>query len=177
MSPTADDVSGAVLHEASAVLDQCVAKIRHCLDQLSEEQVWWRPHPAMNSIGNLILHLTGNVRQWMVSGLGGSSDVRDRPSEFAERGPISKAKLLAGLEMAVGATREVFRRATAAEMLTPRRIQGFTVTGWGALFDCIPHFKGHTQEIICETRLQLKDAYRFHWQPESPEPGAAKKSQ
>jgi hypothetical protein len=126
----------------------------------------------MNSIANLILHLTGNVWQWMVAGIGGSVDVRNRPAEFAEQGPIPKAKLLAAMEVVVAETAEVFRRATAADMLSARRIQGFTVTGWGALFDCIPHFKGHTQEIICETRMQLKEAYRIHWQPQTRDQGA-----
>ena len=177
MSPIADDVSRAVLHEASVVLHECVIKIRHCLDQLTEEQVWWRPHESMNSIGNLILHLTGNVRQWMVSGIGGSADVRNRAAEFDERGPISKAELLAGLEEVVGQTNDVFRRATAADMLSPRLIQGFTVTGWAAVFHCVPHFKGHTQEIICDTRMQLKEAYRFHWQPQTPDQGAANHAQ
>ena len=59
----------------------------------------------------------------------------------------------------------------AAEILAQRRIQGFEVTGWQAIFDCVPHFKGHTQEIICLTRLQLGDAYRVHWQPQTPEQG------
>jgi hypothetical protein len=161
MPTTADDVTSAALHEASRVLNQCVLKIGHCLEQLSEEQVWWRPHESMNSIGNLILHLTGNVRQWMVSGIGGHPDVRIRSAEFAERGPIPKAKLLAGLQAVVSETADAFRRATAADMLQPRVIQGYPVTGWGALFDCVPHFNGHTQEIICTTRMQLKERYRF----------------
>jgi hypothetical protein len=173
MPPTADDVSRAVLDEAGAALDECAIKIRHCLEQLSDEQVWWLPHASMNSIGNLLLHLTGNLRQWMVSGIGGSVDVRDRAAEFAERGPIPKAKLLAGLEEAVRETADVLRRAGTAEMFLPRPVQGFMVTGWAALFHCVPHFKGHTQEIICQTRMQLGDAYRFHWQPATPDQGAA----
>lgn len=174
MPPTAEDVTHAVLLEASGVLDQSVEKIRHCLEQLSDEQVWWRPHASLNSIGNLVLHLTGNVRQWMVSGIGGSADVRDRPAEFAQRAAIPKAQLLAGLKDVVDETKQVFGRATAADMLRVRRIQGFTLSGWGALFDSIPHFKGHTQEIISLTRIQLKDAYRFHWQPATAEQGAAR---
>jgi hypothetical protein len=63
-SPTADDVTRTILHESNGVFDQCLAKIEHCLSQLTDEQVWWRPHESLNSIGNLILHLTGNVRQW-----------------------------------------------------------------------------------------------------------------
>jgi hypothetical protein len=172
MTTSGDDVSHAVLHEAGRVLDDCLAKIKHCLGQLSEEQVWWRPLDSMNAIGNLVLHLTGNVRQWMVSGIGGSADVRNRPAEFSEKGPVSRATLLEGLEKVVAETKAAFSQATAASMSSPRRIQGFTVTGWAALFDSVPHFKGHTQEIICYTRLQLKDAYKFHWRPETVEQGA-----
>jgi len=167
MTPTADDVSRTVLHEGNRVLVDCLTKIQHCVGQLSEEQVWWRPHASMNSIGNLILHLTGNVRQWMISGIGGSPDVRNRPAEFTERRKISKAQLLADLGQVVRETRAVLERVTAADMLRERPIQEWTVTGWAAIFDCIPHFKGHTQEIICFTRLQLGDAYQFHWQPKA----------
>jgi len=172
MTRSADDVSRAVLQEAGNVLDDCLTKIKHCVGQLSEEQVWWRPHDSMNAIGNLILHLTGNVRQWMVSGIGESADVRNRPAEFAEKGPVPKTNLLEGLEQVVAETKETLSRATADSMSHPRRIQGFTVTGWASLFDSVPHFKGHTQEIICYTRLQLKDAYKFHWRPETVEQGA-----
>jgi hypothetical protein len=161
MQPTADDVTRAALDEASAVLDRCSNKIRHCLQQLSDEQVWWRPQESLNSIGNLVLHLTGNLRQWIVAGLTGAADVRNRPTEFAERRPIPKAKLLADLDDVVGEATKVLRRVTAADMLRPRVVQGYTVTGWGALFNSVPHFQGHTQEIIGQTRLQLQDRYQF----------------
>ena len=126
----------------------------------------------MNSTGNLILHLTGNVRQWIVGGIGGEADFRNRPAEFAERGPIPAADLIKRLEEVVRGAQQVLRQATAEQMLSRRRIQGFETSGWGAVFDCVPHFKGHTQEIICLTRLQLGAAYRVHWQPQTPEEGA-----
>src|SRR6266702_8297067 len=69
-------------------------KIERCLEVLTDEQIWWRANPQSNSIGNLILHLSGNVRQWIVSGLGGAADGRDRPAEFSEHGPIPKDELL-----------------------------------------------------------------------------------
>jgi hypothetical protein len=65
---------------------------------LNDEQLWWRSQPSLNCIGNLILHLCGNLRQWIVSGVGGAADLRDRPAEFAERGPIAKEELLNWLE-------------------------------------------------------------------------------
>ena len=69
-------------------------KIERCLEQLSDEQIWWRGNEQSNSIGNLILHLSGNARQWIICGLGGEPDNRRRDQEFAQRGEISKADLL-----------------------------------------------------------------------------------
>ena len=94
---TADEVAAAVGTEAANELASALAKIKHCLGQLTDEQVWWRSRPALNSIGNLVLHLGGNVRQWIVAGLGGAADSRDRPAEFTELGPIPRAGLRAVL--------------------------------------------------------------------------------
>jgi len=172
MPASAESVTRAVAEETCQVFEQCLVKIRHCIAQLSDEQVWWRPREEMNSTGNLILHLTGNVRQWIVGGIGGEADLRNRPAEFAERGPIPTADLIKRLEDVVRGAQQVLRHATAEQMLSRRRIQGFETSGWGAVFDCVPHFKGHTQEIICLTRMQLGAAYRIHWQPQTPEEGA-----
>jgi hypothetical protein len=94
MSATTDELARAVAVEASNRLVESVKKIKHCLNQLSDEQVWWRQTPSQNSIANIILHLCGNVRQWVVSGIGGEPDIRDRPREFSERQIIPKAELL-----------------------------------------------------------------------------------
>src|SRR5207253_3569392 len=76
----------------------CVERIKHCLGQLDDDQLWWRPHDSQNSIANIILHLCGNLRQWIISGVGGAPDTRDRPKEFAERDPIAKEELIRRLE-------------------------------------------------------------------------------
>src|SRR5947209_3321384 len=170
---TADELATAVGTEAANELTSALAKIKHCLGQLTEEQVWWRSQPSLNSIGNLILHLCGNVRQWIVAGLGGAADDRHRPEEFAERGPIPKDELLRKLEAVVGEAKVVLARQTARQLLEGRRIQGFDVTGLKAIFDSVPHFRGHTQEIVGMTRLQLSDAYQFAWAPTTPEQGAS----
>lgn len=171
---TTDEFATTILGCAGEVLDQCMTKIKHCLDQLTDEQIWWRPREEMNSIGNLLLHLSGNVRQWIISGLGTSEDTRNRPAEFSQRGPIPKAELLKQLTQDVADAKAVMAQRNAAEMAAVRPIQEWEVNGWQAIFDCIPHFKGHTQEIICLTRLQLGDAYRIHWQPKTPGDGGIK---
>lgn len=170
---TADNVAAAVGAEAAKELTSALGRIKHCLGQLSDAQVWWRSHPSLNSIGNLILHLCGNLRQWVVAGLGGSADVRDRPAEFAERGPIPREELLWRLDAVTAEAVGVLGRLTARQLLDTRRIQGFDVTTLAAIFDSVPHFRGHTQEIVHLTRLQLGDAYTFAWTPSTPEQGAS----
>jgi hypothetical protein len=139
---------------------------------LTDEQLWWRPTEAMNSIGNLLLHLSGNVRQWLVSGLGQTPEKRNRPAEFSERRALPRRELWAGLEAAVAEAKLILVRQTAEDWLRVRRIQGFDVSGAGAAIDSVTHFCGHTQEIVHITRTLLGDRYRFAWQPESPEQGA-----
>jgi len=169
---TADELAAALGSAAGNELTSALARIKHCLGQLTDEQVWWRSRPSLNSIGNLILHLCGNVRQWLVAGLGGAADVRNRPAEFAERGPIPRAELLRQLGAVVDEARAALARQTARQLLDVRPIQGWQVTGLAAIFDSVPHFRGHAQEIVHMTRVQLGDAYRLQWQPLTPEQGA-----
>ena len=169
---TADELAAAVGTAAAHELDSALSRIKHCLDQLNDDQVWWRSQPGLNSIGNLILHLCGNVRQWIVSGVGGAADIRNRPGEFAERGPIPKGALMRRLERVVEEAKRALAGITARQLVEIRRIQGFNVTGLVAIFDSVPHFRGHTQEIVHITRTQLGDGYKFAWTPNTPDQGA-----
>lgn len=168
----AETVTRAALDATANCLADCLDVIKHCLDQLSDEQIWWRPEPAMNSVGNLLIHLEGNLKQWIIAGLTASPDTRNRPAEFAAQGGASKTELLAKLAETVQEAADVLKKITPDEMLAKRRIQGFSVNGWDAVFNSLPHFKGHTQEIVCLTRQQKGPAYKFHWTPQSREEGA-----
>jgi hypothetical protein len=174
MSANAQDVSNAVVMCARHQLTEGLAKIEHCLAQLTDEQLWWRPRPEMNSIANLIFHLAGNLRQWLVSGVGGARDVRDRPSEFSDRSGQPKADVLAKLKDVLRDCDAVLALLTPDELLASRRIQGFDVTVVKAIFDVVPHFRGHVQEIIHMTRAQLGDRYRFKFVPQGPEQTSAR---
>jgi hypothetical protein len=169
---TADELAAAVGAAAAHELESALDRIKHCLGQLTDGQVWHRARPGFNSIGNLVLHLCGNLRQWVVAGVGGTTDVRNRPAEFAERGPVPRDELLRGLEAVVGEAKRVLAGVDARQLAEPRRIQGFDLTGVAAIFDSVPHFRGHTQEIVHMTRSQLGDAYKFAWTPSTPEQGA-----
>jgi Protein of unknown function (DUF1572) len=173
---TADELAATVGAAAAHELGSAVERIKHCLDQLNDEQVWQRSRPGLNSIGNLILHLCGNLRQWIVAGVGGAPDDRNRPAEFAERGPIPKDELMHRLETVVAEAKRILAGVDARQLSERRRIQGFDVTGLAAIFDSVPHFRGHTQEIIHMTRLQLCDVYQFAWMPTTPDQGCSRDS-
>jgi hypothetical protein len=171
-TPTNGSIGLAYLEECRRRLAACLERIEHCVGQLDDRQLWWRPRESMNSIANVLLHLCGNLRQWIVAGVPGTPDDRDRPGEFSRRDPIPKDELLRRLKETVTGADAVLALVPERQLLQPRRIQGFDVTVLEAVFGCVAHLAGHTQEIIYATRLQLGDAYRFAWTPETPEQGA-----
>ena len=166
------DVFTATKNAVVDELDSAVETIAHCLGQLTGEQVWWRPSPSMNSIGNLILHLSGNVRQWITTGVGGAEDIRDRPLEFSEQGPIEAHELMRQLTGTIEEAKQAIANGSPEDLTDRRRIQGFEVTGIGAVVHSVAHFRGHVQEIVHLTRSQLGDAYKFDFVPSTPEQGA-----
>ena len=144
-------------------------RITHCLSQLSEAQAWWRPRPDMNAIGNLLLHLRGNVGQWIVAGVGGRPFERDRPAEFADRGSVGKGEAEGMLAATVNEAADVLAKFSPADLLSPRRVQGHDTTALGAALHATGHFEGHAQEIVMLTKLQLGASYRYLWKPQTPE--------
>jgi hypothetical protein len=155
------DLRSAVAVAFAEELDSALGRIRHCVDQLTDEQVWWRPREDMNSVGNLLLHLAGNLKQYLVSGVGGEPDDRDRPAEFAARGLVPKAELLGRLTSVVERGKAAIRAASADELCRARTVQGNEITGLQAIVRSVAHLRGHTQEIIHQTRTILGDRYRF----------------
>jgi len=155
-------VASEFIKQSRSELQECLVKIEHCLDQLSEIDVWWRPFAEANAIGNVILHLCGNLRQWVVSGVGGVPDVRKRREEFADRGTtIKKDELLRRLRQAVADADAALAACTPVNLLRLRHVQHYDVTGLQAAFDSVSHFVGHTHQIVYITRLRLEDRYEF----------------
>lgn len=173
MSNVSPELAALFVAAAREVLSEGMRKAEHCVHQLDDDSVWWRPTPGQNSVANLMLHLAGNVRQWIVSGVGGAPDVRDRPGEFADRSGRPKAEVLETLRSAVREADEVLARLTAEELIQPRRIQGFEVNVLSAAFDSVAHFRGHVQEIIHITRAAAGDRYVFFFVSQGPEQTSA----
>ena len=132
-----------------------------CLQQLSENDIWWRPNAASNSAGNLVLHLCGNVRQWIISNLGENPDGRDRDSEFAERGPIPREVLTARLKSTVQEACEVLSRLHEETLSRKYVIQGLHVTGLEAIAHVVEHFAYHTGQIVYITKLKRGRDLKF----------------
>ena len=138
---------------AAERLTDSMHNIRRCLALLSAEQVWHRPNDVSNAVGNLVLHLAGNVRQWILSGIDGQPDTRARPQEFAQRDPLPPQEILAGLEHTLHAAIDVIGRLDADRLQSRTTIQGYDVTVLSAVFHVVEHFSLHTGQIVYATKL------------------------
>jgi hypothetical protein len=130
------------------LLDQFWPRMQSAVEPLADEQIWWRPNPASNSIGNLLLHLNGNVWQWLVASFNGLEDARDRPAEFNATTHSSKAALLGQLGGTMQEAERVLSRLTENDLLTSFEIQGYMVRGLDAVYQVVEHFGMHYGQIV-----------------------------
>ena len=142
--------------------NEYIPKVRLAVEALSEEAIWWRANDASNAIGNLLLHLAGNIRQWIVSGVGGAPDVRQRSLEFTARGGWTKGQLLTLIEQAVRDTDAVLAALADDDLLRPRQIQGRSVTVFEAVYHVVEHFSTHTGQIILLAKMHAGEKVRFY---------------
>ena len=131
-------------------------RIEKCLSELSEEEVWRRPNEVSNSVGNLILHLCGNIRQYIISGLGQQPDTRTRSVEFTVTEGFSKAELLRKLNETLRVADTVIRAVDDESLLRARTVQGFTLTGLAIILHVVEHYSYHTGQIAFWTK-QLRN--------------------
>ncbi len=138
------------------LFDESVPRIKKCVEQLTEPEIWYRPNGHSNSIGNLILHLCGNVRQWIISGLGKAPDHRKRQTEFDERGPVPLPQLLAELDALMAEVDTVLDSLEPADLLQLHPVQVFEESGLSILVHVVEHFSYHTGQITYAVKA-LKD--------------------
>lgn len=139
-------------------MSESLERVKICLDLLDEEDVWKRPNSSSNSIGNLILHLCGNIRQYAVSSLSGAPDTRIRDEEFAAKGGYTKAELWTKIKATVEEAFQSMGMASVDELLRVRMVQGFELSGMGIIIHVTEHFSYHTGQIAFWTKsLQDRD--------------------
>ena len=166
IQPTDDSAAAAFIAESRQTLVSAQLKIVHCLNKLPDDDLYWRPFASANSVQDIILHLCGNVRQWIMHGVGDMPDVRDRPLEFADQRRWARTDLMEQLRTTVDEADAVLRDFDARRLTEPRTVQGFDSNLLSVIYDCVSHFVGHTHQIVYITRLRLGEDYRFAWVPE-----------
>jgi len=156
-------VGVAFVHQsADYLLNDYLPKIQRCLEQLTDEQIWWRPNSQANSIGNLVLHLSGNARQWIVCGLGDQPDHRNRSLEFEQSEIIPRTQLLERLTGTLREVAEVLTKLPVEVLLERREIQGREVEVLEAIFHVTEHFAMHTGQIIMLTKILAQKDLGFY---------------
>jgi uncharacterized damage-inducible protein DinB len=137
-------------------------QLRLAVDTLTDEGVWWRAHEQSNSVGNLLLHLNGNVRQWILGGVGRQPDARHRAEEFAAQSGPPGAVLVADLERTLDDVDRVLAGLSDADLLEPRTIQGRDIAVLDAIFHVVEHFSQHLGQIILMAKLRAPGAINFY---------------
>ena len=144
------------------LLDQYWPRLRSSVEPLTDEQVWWRPGAACNSVGNLLLHLNGNVGQWMVASFNGLDDVRNRPAEFNERRRIPGRQMLDQLGATMHEAAKVLDRLTPDDLAATYEIQGYTVSGLAAVYQVVEHFGMHYGQVVYISKAMRGEDLGFY---------------
>ncbi|HET9217816.1 MAG TPA: DinB family protein [Terriglobia bacterium] len=150
--------------EASRVFlrDDFLPKLLYCVEKLSDEDLWWRPNEVSNSIGNLVLHLCGNVRQWIVASIGGAQFKRNRDGEFAARGPIPKTELMGSLKQVLAEVDAALAQLEAGQLMGRLKIQTYDVSTLQAVYHVVEHFSYHLGQILYIYKMRTGTDPQFY---------------
>jgi uncharacterized damage-inducible protein DinB len=143
-------------------LRQAAGRIEDCLSRLTEDRIWARGAENENAAGNLVLHLSGNVRQWIVAGVGGKPDIRQRDAEFAARGGLAASTLAEHLRAIVDEAAGIIETLAPERLCQPLAVQSYNVTVLEAIYHVVEHFSGHTGQIIYATKLLSGEDLGYH---------------
>ncbi len=163
MHKSANDFGAAFIEQARYFLmHEYGPRMMRCLETMSDEDIWWQPNAHCNSVGNLILHLCGNMRQWIISGIGEAPDTRRRSQEFSERGPLPKADLKERLQSTLNQADRVLATFDLSRLTEPKTIQGFATTHFKAIFHVVEHFGQHLGQVIYLTKMRKDLDLKFY---------------
>lgn len=156
------DVSKAFIEKARSLLSEYVAKVERCLSQINDEQIWQRSNESSNSIANLMLHLCGNARQWIICGVGQTEDKRERQKEFDATDGLTRDELLSKMRQTMSEVDAVLARLNEDDLLSRRYIQGCDLIVLEAVFHVTEHFSMHTGQIIMLAKMYSNKDMRFY---------------
>lgn len=137
-------------------------RILKCLDKLTPEQVWMRQSENENAVGNLVLHLCGNLRQWIGFGVAGKADIRVRDREFAARGGVEVDDLKQRLSTTVKETADIIAQLPTERLGQMTKVQSYELTVLEAIYHVVEHFSGHAGQIIFATKLMTSEDLAFY---------------
>jgi uncharacterized damage-inducible protein DinB len=155
-------VESLFLEESAKTLGQLTSRIEACLGRLTEDQIWARGSDNENAVGNLALHLAGNVRQWIIASLGGAADLRKRDEEFAARGGRTAQELVSRLKATVDEAAGIIASLDTARLTREYAIQKYRVSGVAAVYHVVDHFAQHTGQIIFATKMLTGEDLGFY---------------
>lgn len=160
------EVSKVFIEKARSLLKEYLSKIEHCLEEVTDKQVWERTNESSNTLANLMLHLCGNARQWIMSGVGQAEDVRERQAEFDAVSGLTRDELLDKMRQTLSEIDDVLAGLNENDLLSRRTIQGYDVTVLEAVFHVTEHFSMHTGQIIMLTKIFTDRDMRFYEFPD-----------
>lgn len=159
------------LEESQKQFIKASDRINHCLNQLDDEDIWWMPHEHCNSIGVILQHVCGNLRQWILSGVGSVPDTRNRPQEFLIQEKAPKDMMQHTFNDVMKQVLETLTRLVPERLGDHKRIQGFDKTLLGAIYVAVTHLDVHAGQILYITRLKIGKRYEVYWKPTTKEQG------
>jgi uncharacterized damage-inducible protein DinB len=139
------------------------SQIRTCVEELSDEQLWWRPNEQTNSVGNLVLHLSGSMRHYLSRGVGGFEYQRNRPGEFSDRGSMSKEQLLATFDETIAQAAQTFQSFETSRFLDATDEQNYVPTVFDAIFNIAIHLATHAGQIVYITKMLKEGSLDELW--------------
>jgi uncharacterized damage-inducible protein DinB len=158
LTPSAaeQEIAANFLDVSCRRLGQMTEYLTACVKKLPDEQIWQRQGAYENAVGNLVLHLCGNARQWIMHGVGGAEDVRVRDKEFSEDGGMSGAQLIALFEQTMDEAKRIIAAVPAERMTERVHPQGRDVSVLEAIYQVVGHVQQHVGQIILLTKQMLR---------------------
>lgn len=165
-------IGNEFIEESKKHIVQSRDKILHCLAQLQDEDLWWTPTEDSNCIGIILQHLFGNLRQWILAGVGGQQDVRERAKEFLGDEKFSREEMQDTLNALIEELLDTLSHCPPERLLERKMIQGFDNSLLGIVYVAVTHFELHTGQIMYLTKLKTGPDYISFWEPANKEQGA-----